>query len=74
MNQGKTIFSQLTTFLPKKDFDKCVEKYKGNYKTQKFKSWDQFLCMLFAQLTRRESLRDIETCWLALLKLPQSLC
>ena len=62
MNEGKTIFSQLTIFLPKKEFDKCVAKYKGNYKTQKFRSWDQYLCMLFAQLTHRESLRDIETC------------
>jgi hypothetical protein len=53
MNSGKTIFSQLTSFLPKKDFDKCVKKYEGNKGVKTFKCWDQFLCMLFAQLTYR---------------------
>jgi hypothetical protein len=62
MNFGKTIFSQLTSFLPKKEFDKSVEKYQGNYYAKNFSCWDQFLCMLFAQLTHRESLRDIEIC------------
>ena len=66
MNSGKTIFSQLTSFLPKKDFDKCVKKYEGNKGVKTFKCWDQFLCMLFAQLTYRESLRDTVICLRAL--------
>lgn len=62
MNQNSTIFSQLTSFLPKKEFDKCVINYGGNYNVKKFTCWEQFLCMMFAQLTYRESLRDIEVC------------
>ena len=62
MNSGKTIFSQLVDFLPSQDFRQCVERYHGNYKLQSFSCWDQFLCMAFAQLTYRESLRDIEAC------------
>ena len=62
MNSGKTIFSQLMDFLPAQDFRLCVERYDGNYKLQSFSCWDQFLCMAFAQLTYRESLRDIEAC------------
>ena len=62
MNSGKTIFSQLIDFLPAQDFRLCVERYEGNYKIQSFSCWDQFLCMAFAQLTYRESLRDIEAC------------
>lgn len=62
MNQGKTIFSQLTSFFPKYKFDKCVKRYKGNYKVIRFTCWQQFLVMCFAQLTYRESLRDIEAC------------
>ena len=62
MNSGKTIFSQLMNFLPAQDFRLCVERYEGNYKLQSFSCWDQFLCMAFAQLTYRESLRDIEAC------------
>ena len=62
MNQGETIFSQLTSFFPKYEFDKCVERYKGNYKVIDFTCWQQFLVMSFAQLTYRESLRDIEAC------------
>ena len=53
-------------FLPSAEFRRCVERYKGDYKLQKFSCWDQFLCMAFAQLTYRESLRDIETCLRAL--------
>ena len=60
MNVGKTVFSQLSSFLPKKEFDKSVKNYQGNYYSKSFSCWDQFLCMLFAQLTHRESLRDIE--------------
>ncbi len=62
MCSNRTIFSQLTSFLPKKEFDKSVKKYKGNYNVKSFTCWEQFLCMMFAQLTRRESLRDIEIC------------
>jgi len=62
VNSGKMIFSQLMDFLPSQEFRRCVDRYKGNYKLQRFSCWDQFLCMAFAQLTYRESLRDIEAC------------
>lgn len=62
MNTGKTIFSQLMDFLPLHEFRQCVERYDGNHKVQSFSCLDQFLCMAFAQLTYRESLRDIEAC------------
>lgn len=62
MYQGKTVLSQLMTFVSKYEFNKCVEKYKGNYKVRQFSCWDQYLSMSFAQLTFRESLRDIEAC------------
>jgi len=62
MNSGKTIFAQLMDFLPAYEFRKCVECYDGNYKVKSFSCWDQFLTMAFAQLTYRESLRDIEAC------------
>ena len=62
MNTGKTIFSQVMEFLPQYEFRKCVTRYQGDYKVLSFSCMDQFLCMTFAQLTHRESLRDIETC------------
>lgn len=62
MNQGKTIFSQIMSFIPKNIFDDLVSEYKGNYRYRTFSCWDQFLCLAFAQLTFRESLRDIEAC------------
>jgi hypothetical protein len=62
MNQGSTIFSQIFSWVSKYEFDKCVKRYEGNYKVQKFTCWEQFLVMSFAQLTYRESLRDIEVC------------
>ena len=62
MNAGKSIFSQLMDFLPSYELRQCVERYQGNYKLKSFSCWDQFLCMAFAQLTHRESLRDIEAC------------
>lgn len=62
MNQGKTVFAQLMELLPKYEFDKCVNQYRGHYKVQRFSCWEQFLVMSFAQLTYRESLRDIEAC------------
>jgi hypothetical protein len=62
MNSGQTIFSQLMAFLPTYEFRQCVKHYKGHYKVKSFSCWDQFLTMAFAQLTYRESLRDIQTC------------
>ena len=62
MYTGKIIFSQVIDFLPRYEFKKCVERYQGNYKIKSFPCMDQFLCMAFAQLTFRESLRDIESC------------
>lgn len=62
MNAGRTIFSQLMDFIPSYEFRQCVDRYNGNYKIKTFSCWDQFLCMAFAQLTYRESLRDIEAC------------
>lgn len=62
MNTEKTIFAQLLSFLPKYEFDKCVNRYKGNYRVRTFTCWEQFIVMCFAQLTYRDSLRDIETC------------
>jgi hypothetical protein len=62
MNAGKTVFAQLMDFLPLYEFRKCVDRYQGNYKIKSFSCWDQYLSMAFAQLTYRESLRDIEAC------------
>ena len=62
MNVGKTVFSQIMEFLPQYEFQKCVERYQGNYKIKSFSCWNQFLSMAFAQLTYRESLRDIQAC------------
>ncbi len=62
MHTGKFLFAQLMRFLPKRAFDHCVRKYRGNYRVRKFSCYDQFLCLAFAQLTFRSSLRDIETC------------
>jgi hypothetical protein len=66
MNLGRTVFSQLMDFILAHEFRRCVQRYHGNYKLTSFSCWDQFLCMAFAQLTYRESLRDIETCLRAL--------
>lgn len=66
MNTGRTIFSQLTDFLPMPRFRRCVARYRGNRRVRSFSCWDQFLCMAFAQLTGRESLRDMVTCLRAL--------
>jgi hypothetical protein len=62
MNTGQTVFAQLMEFLPLPAFRRCVERYSGDYKVQSFSCLDQFLCLAFAQLSYRESLRDIETC------------
>ena len=62
MNSGRTIFAQLIDHLSIHEFRKCVARYRGNHRIKSFSCWDQFLCMLFAQLSYRESLRDIVAC------------
>jgi hypothetical protein len=62
MNQGTLVFAQLMSLLPQRQFQRIVDKHNGNRNTRTFSCWDQFLCMAFAQLTYRESLRDIEAC------------
>ena len=62
MYNGKLVFSQVMEHLPIHEFQKCVTRYGGDYKSRGFSCRDQFLCLSFAQLTFRESLRDIESC------------
>jgi hypothetical protein len=62
MYSGRTIFAQLLDDLPMHEFRKCVARYHGDHRVKAFSCWDQFLCMMFAQLTYRESLRDIVVC------------
>ncbi len=62
MNTDRIIFSQIMDFIPKHQFNQCIRRYRGNYRLRTFSCFDQFLCMAFAQLTFKESLRDIETC------------
>ena len=62
MHAGKTVFSQIMALLPMKQFHRCVERYQGHHKVKSFSCLDHFLCLAFAQLTYRESLRDIESC------------
>jgi hypothetical protein len=66
MNKGQTIFAQLMSLIPEREFKECVEQYKGNYRIKNFTCRDQFLVMCYAQLTNRDSLRDIENCLTAL--------
>jgi hypothetical protein len=66
MNQGRTVFSQLIAFLPDREFRRCVARYDGDAGLRDFSCWNQYLTMAFAQLTCRESLRDIEACLRAL--------
>jgi hypothetical protein len=66
MKEGRILFSQLMDWLPKRKFDTCAQRYHGNHWVKRFSCWEQFLTMAFAQLTYRESLRDIETCLRAL--------
>ena len=68
MNEGQTVFAQIMNYIPKHSFRKNVNQYKGNYKVKSFSCWEQFLVMSFAQLTYRESLRDIESCLRAMNK------
>jgi hypothetical protein len=62
MNSGRTVFSQLISFLPDREFRRCVARYGGDRRLREFSCWDQYLTMAFAPLTYRESLRDIEAC------------
>jgi hypothetical protein len=59
MNTGKYVFAQIASFLPQRQFDRIVLKHKGNYKTRHFTCWNQMLCMMFGQLSSRQSLRDL---------------
>lgn len=59
MNQGKYVYAQITEFLPRRSFDRIVEKYNGNKHIRSFTCWNQMLCMVFGQLTNRDSLRDL---------------
>ncbi len=59
MNQGKYIFAQLSEFLPSRAFDRIVNKYEGNKYVRSFTCWNQMLCMIFGQLTARDSMRDL---------------
>ena len=62
MRPGRTVFAELISHVSPRKFKTCVDRYHGDYKASRFTCWDQFLCMAFAQLTYRESLRDIEAC------------
>lgn len=62
MHEGKFVFSQVISVISRYEFDKSVDKYDGNYRAKNFKCWHQFLCMVFGQLTYRESVRDIINC------------
>ena len=62
MNSGKNVFRQLLQFLPRHDFNLCVRRYPGEHWAKSFTTFDQFLCLAYAQISGRESLRDIETC------------
>src|SRR5512135_3328286 len=62
MNVGRTVFSQLMDFVPYKEFRRIVKAHRGEYRVRRFSCWEQYLAMAFAQLTYRESLRDIEAC------------
>src|SRR5260370_39471016 len=62
MNFGRMVFAQLRDHLPSYEFQKCVTRYRGDYQQKTFSCWDQYLSMAFAQLTYRDSLRDIEVC------------
>ena len=62
MQQGHYVFSQVMAHLPLTTFRRCVSRYRGDHKIKRFSCLDQYLCLAFAQLTWRESLRDIEAC------------
>src|SRR5438045_8869645 len=59
MNQGKYVFTQINSFLPQRVFDRIIASYKGNYKIRHFSCWNQLMCMMFGQLSNRDSLSDL---------------
>src|SRR4051812_44385726 len=62
MNNGKYVFSQVAQFLDHNEFNRHVAKFNGNYKVQHFTCWNQLMCMIFGQLSNRDSLRDLVLC------------
>src|SRR5512138_2826252 len=66
MHVGRTVFAQLMDFVPRREFHACVARYRGDHKVQSFSCLDHFFTLAFAQLTYRESLRDIVVCLNAL--------
>ncbi len=62
MNQGKYVFSQIVTFLPTRIFDRCVNSFQGDKWVKHFTCWNQMMCMMFEQLSNRDSLRDLLVC------------
>jgi hypothetical protein len=62
MNQGQTLFAQVMEHAPHREFQRCVRRYRGDYRVRRFRCWEHFLALAFAQLTYRESLRDIDAC------------
>lgn len=62
MHEGKYVLAQLTSFITRHEFNKCVDRYQGNYKVKDFTCWNQFVCMMFGQLSHRESITDIINC------------
>jgi len=62
MHEGRMVFAQLMDEVPRRPFQRCVQRYGGDHRVREFSCWDQYLTMAFAQLTYRESLRDIEAC------------
>jgi hypothetical protein len=62
MNKGKYVFAQLMSLLDHNEFNRCVDRYNGNYRVKSFTCWHQFLCLVFGQLSQRESLRDTVIC------------
>ena len=74
MNHGKTGFAQLMSKIPEYEFDKCVARYNGNYRVRNFSCRDHFYVMCFAQLTQRDSLRDIDNLFYAFDSSTISLC
>jgi Domain of unknown function (DUF4372) len=61
MHSGRSVFAQLISYLPQRQFDAIVARYQGKWHVRRFPVWSQLLCMIYAQLTHRESLRDLET-------------
>ena len=62
MSHARSVFSQLIAYLPQRQLDTIIERYQGNWHVRRFPVWSQLLCMTYAQLTHRDSLRDVEAC------------